>query len=55
MYSDATGFQKDNQTLLSARSRICGDLALLDEFAQEMERVEGALPRQAPAPDLFAT
>jgi hypothetical protein len=25
--------------------RISGDLALLDEFAQEIEKVEGALPR----------
>jgi len=58
MYSDAAGSQSDNNTLpnqtaagamagamAGAGSRISGDLALLDEFAQEMEKVEGALPR----------
>ena len=50
MYSDAAGSQRDsqtlpNQTLPETGSRISGDLALLDEFAQEMEKVEGALPR----------
>jgi hypothetical protein len=45
MYREQAGSQADNGALPDGGSRISGDLALLDEFAQEMARVEGALPR----------
>lgn len=43
MYREAAGVPAAG--VQPAGDRISGDLALLDEFAKEMEKVEGVLPR----------